>query len=125
MSIIIALPTTQIPDLLYPHQEIVTIIELTLERASELLDLMAEITKRAATSSTTFKISSFETNALYVPAYALRHLPSPNNFIVLPNDYSDRRHPYKLIHANVMPHFINWSATFSRLSHIPTATNPL
>jgi len=73
---------------------------------------MNDITLRACTSSTTFKISSFEPSALYVPAYALRELPAPHDFIILPPDYSITAvTPIKLVHANVMPLFVNWTAS--------------
>jgi hypothetical protein len=112
MSLNIALHTTQIPRVTSPHQDIITIINLTPARATELLDLMNDITMRACASSTTFKISSFEPSALYVPAYALRDLPSPDDFVILPPDYSIAAvTPIKLVHANVMPLFVNWTAS--------------
>jgi hypothetical protein len=112
MSINIALPTTQIPPVTSPHQEIIAIIELTRERALELLELMNDITIRASSSSTTFRISSFEPAALYVPAFALTTLPAAGDFIVLPPDYAvTSLTPIKLVHTNVMPLFINWTAT--------------
>jgi hypothetical protein len=112
MSINIALHTTQIPNTTSPHQEIVAIIDLTQERALELLELMNEITLRASASSTLFRISSFEPNALYVPAYALTTLPEPGDFIVLPPDYAVTAvTPIKLVHTNVMPLYVNWTAT--------------
>jgi hypothetical protein len=70
MSLNIALHTTQIPHVTSPHQEIITIIDLTPDRAAELLELMNDITLRASAASRTFKISNFEPSALYVPAYA-------------------------------------------------------
>lgn len=113
MSTRIALRTTQIPPVTSPHQEIIAIIELTPERALELLELMREITMRASASSTTFRISSFERAALYAPACALTVLPSPGDFVILPNDYTvtaSSLTPMKLVHTNVMPLFINWTA---------------
>ena len=111
MSTNIALHTTQIPPA-SPHQEIVAIIHLTRERALELLELMNEITLRASASSTTFRISSFERAALYVPSEALTTRPSPGDFVVLPSDYTvTSLSPIKLVHTNVMPLFINWAAT--------------
>lgn len=107
----IALYTTQIPHVTSPHQEITAIVDLSQERALELLELMNDITLRAATSSTIFRISSFEPAALIVPAYALEQLPAPNDFIILPDDYSvNAITPIKLVHANVMPLYTNWSA---------------
>ena len=112
MSLNIALHTTQIPHVTSPHQEIITIINLTPNRATELLELMSDITLRACASSTTFKISSFEPSALYVPAYALRELPSPGDFVILPSNFSVTAvTPIKLVHANVMPLFVNWTAS--------------
>jgi hypothetical protein len=111
MSINIALRTTQIPPVTSPHQEIIAIIELTPERALELLELMKAITLRASASSTTFRISSFERAALYVPACALTTLPSQGDFLILPPDYTvTSLTPIKLAHTNVMPLFINWTA---------------
>jgi hypothetical protein len=107
----IALYTTQIPRVMFPHQEITAIIVLSQERAKELLELMNDITIRATTSSTIFRISSFEASALIVPAYALEQLPAPNDFIILPEDFSvNAITRIKLIHANVMPRYANWSA---------------
>lgn len=112
MSTNIALHTTQIPPIDSPHQEIVAIIHLTRERALELLELMNEITIRASASSTTFRISSFERAALYVPSDALASRPRPGDFLVLPPDYTViSLAPIKLVHTNVMPLFINWAAT--------------
>ena len=112
MSTNIALHTTQIPPIASPLQEIVAIIHLTRERALELLDLMNEITLRASASSTTFRISSFERAALYVPSDALTTRPTPGDFVVLPSDYTvTSLTPIKLVHTNVMPLFINWAAT--------------
>jgi hypothetical protein len=107
----IALYTTQIPRVTFPHQEITAIIVLSQERARDLLELMNDITIRATTSSTIFRISSFEASALIVPAYALEQLPAPNDFIILPEDFSvNAITRIKLIHANVMPRYTNWSA---------------
>ncbi len=112
MSVNIALHTTQIPHVTSPHQEIISIIDLTPDRATELLELMNDITLRVCASSTTFKISSFEPSALYVPAYALHDLPSPDDFLILPPNYFVTAvTPIKLVHANVMPLFINWTAS--------------
>lgn len=112
MSTNIALHTTQIPPVNSPHQEIIAIIVLSSERALELLELMNEITLRASASSTTFRISSFEPAAFYVPASALKTLPTPGDFVVLPPDYTvTSPTPTKLVHTNVMPCFINWTAT--------------
>ena len=114
MSTTIALHTTQIPPVAPPQQELVAIIHLTPERALELLELMNEITLRASTSSTTFRISSFERTAFYVPSTALTTRPTPGDFVVLPPDYSvtsSSLSPTKLVHTNIMPHFINWAAT--------------
>ena len=112
MSTNIALHTTQIPPATSPHQEIIAIIDLTRERALELLELMNEIILRASASSTTFRISSFETAALYVPAFALATLPPAGDFVVLPPDYTvTSLTPIKLVHTNVMPLFTNWTAT--------------
>ena len=73
---------------------------------------MNDITLRACVSSTTFKISSFEPSALYVPAYALRELPSPDDFVILPSNFSVTAvTPIKLVHANVMPLFVSWTAS--------------
>jgi hypothetical protein len=111
MSTNIALHTTQIPPANSPYQQIIAIIHLTPERALELLELMNEITLRASTSSTTFRISSFEPSAFYVPAFALKTLPAPGDFVVLPSDYTVASlTPIKLVHTNVMPFFINWTA---------------
>ena len=108
----IALSTTQIPPATSGPQEIITIIDLLQERALELLALMSDITLRATTSSTIFRISSFEPDALIVPAYALKQLPAANDFLILPEDYKVTAiTPIKLIHANVMPLYANWSAT--------------
>jgi hypothetical protein len=108
----IALSTTQIPPATSKPQEIIAIIDLSQERALELLALMNDITLRAITSCTTFRISSFERDALIVPAYALKELPAANDFLILPEDYSlTAITPIKLIHANVMPLYTNWSAT--------------
>lgn len=108
----LALHTTQVPPVSSPHQEIIAIIDLTQERALELLDLMNQIILQASASSTTFKISSFEPNALYVPAYALTTLPEPGDFVVLPADYAVTAiTPIKLVHTNVMPLYANWTAT--------------
>jgi hypothetical protein len=108
----IALYTTQIPNVTSPHQEITAIIDLSQQRAVELLELMNDITARANTSSTTFRTTSFEPSALIVPAYALPELPAPNDFVILKNDYIvNAVTPVKLIHANIMPFFINWAAT--------------
>lgn len=108
----IALYTTQIPPITDPRQEIIAIVDLSQERALELLELMNDITRRAATSSTIFRISSFEANALMVPAYSLKQVPPFNDFLILPEDFSvTDTTPIKLIHANVMPLYSNWSAT--------------
>ena len=107
----IALSTTQIPPA-DSTQEIITIIDLSQERALELLALMSDITLRATNSSTIFRISSFEPDALIVPAYALKQLPAATDFLILPEDYKVTAiTPIKLIHANVMPFYANWSAT--------------
>jgi len=112
MSTNIALHTTQIPPVASPHEEIVAIIHLTRERALDLLELMNEITLRASTSSTTFRISSFERAALYAASDALTTRPTPGDFVVLPPDYIvSSLAPIKLVHTNVMPLFINWAAT--------------
>jgi hypothetical protein len=111
MSLNIALHTTQVPKVTSPHQEVIAIIDLTAERALELLELMNDITLRASASSTTFKISSFEMSALFVPAYALTQLPAPGDFVILPPDYSVTAvTPIKLVHTNVMPLYVNWTA---------------
>lgn len=108
----IALSTTQIPPATSKPQEIIAIVDLSQERALELLALMNDITLRAINSCTTFRISSFERDARIVPAYALKELPAANDFLVLPEDYSITAiTPIKLIHANVMPLYTNWSAT--------------
>jgi hypothetical protein len=108
----IALSTTQIPPATSIRQEIIAIIDLSKERALELLALMNDITLSATTSSTTFRISSFERDALIVPAYALKQLPAANDFLILPEDYTvTDTTPIKLIHANLMPRYTNWSAT--------------
>ncbi len=87
-------------------------VDLSQGRALELLALMNNITLRATNSSTTFRISSFERDALIVPAYALKELPAANDFLILPEDYSVTAiTPIKGIHANVMPLYTNWSAT--------------
>jgi hypothetical protein len=108
----IALFTTQIPPATSPQQRIIAIVDLSQERALELLTLMNDITLRAANSSTIFRISSFEQNAVIVPAYALTTLPAPHDFLILAEDFSmTALTPIKLIHANVMPRYTNWSAT--------------
>jgi hypothetical protein len=108
----IALSTTQIPPATSTPQEIIAIVDLSQERALELLALMNDITLRATNSSTTFRISSFERDALIVPAYAMKELPAANDFLILPEDYSVTAiTPIKGIHANVMPLYTNWSAT--------------
>jgi hypothetical protein len=108
----IALSTTQIPPATSPQQRIIAIVDLSQERALELLTLMNDITLRAASSSTIFRISSFEQNAVIVPASALSTLPAPHDFLILPEDFSmTALTPIKLIHANVMPRYTNWSAT--------------
>ena len=108
----IALSTTQIPPATSPQQRIIAIVDLSQERALELLTLMNDITLRAASSSTIFRISSFEQNAVIVPASALSTLPAPHDFLILPEDFSmTPLTPIKLIHANVMPRYTNWSAT--------------
>jgi hypothetical protein len=108
----IALSTTQIPPATSEPQEIIAIVDLSQERALELLALMNDITLRATNSSTTFRISSFERDALIVPACTLKELPAANDFLILPEDYSVTAiTPIKLIHANVMPLYTNWSAT--------------
>jgi hypothetical protein len=108
----IALFTTQLPNVVSPHQEITAIIDLSPDRAIELLELMNDVTTRAIHSSTIFRISSFEPSALIVPAYALPELPAPNDFIILRDDYAvNAVTPIKLIHANVMPLYVNWAAT--------------
>jgi hypothetical protein len=108
----IALSTTQIPPATSGPQEIITIIDLSQERALELLAFMSDITLRANTSSTIFRISSFEPDALIVPAHALKQLPAANDFLILPEDYKVTAiTPIKGIHANVMPLYANWSAT--------------
>jgi len=108
----IALYTTQIPPVTDSRREIIAIVDLSQERALELLELMNDITRRAATSSTIFRFSSFEPNALVVPAYALKQVPASNDFLILPEDFSvTDTTPIKLIHANVMPRYTNWSAT--------------
>jgi hypothetical protein len=108
----IALSTTQIPPATSTPQEIIAIVDLSQERALELLALMNDITLRATNSSTTFRMSSFERDALIVPAYALKELPAANDFLILPEDYSVTAiTPIKGIHANVMPLYTNWSAT--------------
>lgn len=112
MSTNIAFSTTLVPPTTSPHQQVVAIIDLTQERALELLELMNEITLRASVSSTLFRMSSFEPNALYVPAYALTTLPEPDDFVVLPHDYAVTAiTPIKLAHTNVMPLYVNWTAT--------------
>lgn len=108
----VALSTTQIPPATSPQQRIIAIVNLSQERALELLTLMNDITLRAASSSTIFRISSFEQNAVIVPASALSTLPAPHDFLILPEDFSmTALTPIKLIHANVMPRYTNWSAT--------------
>ena len=108
----IALYTTQIPPITDPRQEIIAIVDLSTARALELLELMNDITRRAATSSTIFRISTFEAHALMVPAYALNQVPAFNDFLILHEDFSvTDTTPIKLIHANVMPRYTNWSAT--------------
>jgi len=108
----IALSTTQIPPATSPQQRIIAIVNLSQERALELLTLMNDITLRAASSSTIFRISSFERNAVIVPASALTTLPERNDFLILPEDFSTTAFtPIKLIHANVMPRYTNWTAT--------------
>ena len=120
----IALSTTQVPPATSPQQRIIAIIDLSQERALELLTLMNDITLRAASSSTIFRISSFEQNALIVPAYALTTLPAPNDFLILPEDFSmTALTPIKLIHANVMPRYTNWSATDENDEFILTTTD--
>jgi len=120
----IALYTTQIPPVTDPRQEIIAILDLSQERALELLELMNDITRRAATSSTIFRISSFESNALMVPAYALKAVPQSNDFLILPEDFSVTDvTPIKLIHANVMPLYTHWSATDPDNQFILTTTD--
>lgn len=107
----IALPTLRLPRASNPWSSVTAIIKLDPERACELLDLMRDITSKAQQSSRTFKISSFEPNALYVPTYALLETPASNNFLVLPQDFevSDVT-PVKVIHADVIPHYVSWEA---------------
>jgi hypothetical protein len=107
----IALPTSRLPRANSPWSSITAIIKLDPERAWELLDLMRDITSKAQQSSRTFKISSFEPNALYVPTHALLETPAANNFLVLPPDFevSDIT-PVKVIHADVIPYFVSWEA---------------
>ncbi len=107
----IALPTTRLPRSNNQLSSTTAIIKLDPQRAWELLDLMRDITSRAEQSSRTFKISSFEPNALYVPTHALLETPAANNFLVLPQDFevSDIT-PVKVIHADVIPHFVSWEA---------------
>jgi hypothetical protein len=108
----LALHTTQVPPVSSPHQEVIAIIDLTQKRALELLDLMNQITLQASVSSTIFRISSFEPNALFVPAYALATLPPAGDFVVLPTDYAvSAITPIKLVHTNVMPLYASWTAT--------------
>ncbi|MCA1616468.1 MAG: hypothetical protein LC800_20710 [Acidobacteria bacterium] len=113
MSVNIALPTTRIPHVTLPGEEVVAIIDLTPERAKELLELMDDITVKATKSSKAFKISSFEPSALYVPAHALeaRQRPGRGDFIVLDDNFtvSDIT-PVKVVHADVMPLFVTWEA---------------
>ena len=107
----IALPTTRLPRVNHQFSSTTAIIKLDEQRAWELLELMRDITSKAEQSSRTFKISSFESNALYVPTHALLEAPAPNNFLVLPQDFevSDIT-AVKVIHADVIPHFVSWEA---------------
>jgi hypothetical protein len=83
----IALSTSRIPRATAVHDAVTVIIKLTPERALELLELMREIIARARYSSKTFKISSFEPDALYVPSYALSKRSRTRDFLVLENAF--------------------------------------
>lgn len=109
METSIALNTFRLPRL--ANKSVTAIIKIDQSRAQELLNLMREITIKAEQSSHTFKISSFESNALYVPSHALLEQPAPNDFLVLPEDFivTDTT-PVKMIHADVMPFQVVWEA---------------
>lgn len=90
---------------------ITAIIKLDQERASEILSLMLFIAAKAKESSRTFKISSFEPNALYVPSHALLTQPAPNDFLVLEPDFTVTDiTPVNVIHADIMPFYVCWEA---------------
>jgi len=109
METCIALPTTRLPRA--SNKSTTAIIKLDPERACELLCLMRDITSKAQQSSRTFKISSFEPNALYVPTHALLETPAPDNFLILPSDFEATDiTPIDVIHADVIPYFVSWEA---------------
>jgi len=110
MDTSIALATSRIPPANITNA-ITAIIKLDEERASEILRLMLDITEKAKTSSRTFKISSFEPNALYVPSYALLEQPAPNDFLVLEPDFTVTDvTPINAVHADIMPFYVCWEA---------------
>ena len=111
MSIPIALPTSRIPRSNAFQDSITAIIFLTPERSCELLELMYDIKSKALHSSRTFKISSFEPAALYVPSRTLVKQPAPGDFLVLDDDFvvTDIA-DVKVIHADVLPSAVSWEA---------------
>ncbi len=105
----IALATSRLPP--SGNTSVTAIIKLDQERAAEILSLMQDITAKARHSSRTFKISSFEPNALYVPSHALLKEPAPDDFLVLePNFTVTDVTPVKMIHADVTPFHVCWEA---------------
>lgn len=111
MSIPIALPTSRVPKSNALQDSITAIIFLTPERSCELLELMQDIRTKAQHSSRTFKISSFEPAALYVPSRTLIKQPAPGDFLVLDDDFVVTQiSPVKVVHADVLPSVVAWEA---------------
>lgn len=109
MDTSIALATSRLPH--NSRNSVTAIIKLDQERAAEILFLMRDIAAKAKDSSRTFKISSFEPNALYVPSYALLMEPAPDDFLILePNFTVSAVTPVNVIHADVMPFHVSWEA---------------
>jgi hypothetical protein len=107
---ILALPTIRVPA--SSDTPITAIIQLTQDRAGTLLSAMRDMSFLATHSSSLFKLSSFETSALYVPNSNLGFTPPENDFVVLPSEFQVAQTiPLQYVHAEVFPSSIYWQAS--------------
>jgi len=121
-TVTIALPTTRIPHLSAGKSTIAAIIQLTSQRAAELLNAMKQISTLAARSSSLFRISSFEESLFYVAMADLPIKPAVDSFVVLPSEFVPARVvPVDFVHADIYPSSVCWRGsdepeTFSLLT---------
>src|SRR5437762_1932576 len=87
-EVLIALPTVQTPVPAGAGQNLVAIAVLTRTRASEILRQMESVTELASKWLGVFKLCSFDSNTLYVPAACVEPPPAHAEFTVLDPSYT-------------------------------------